>query len=1309
MIHIFKSVAAKLWALALGLIVLAGVLVGSLHLLLPWASEYREQLSEDLSQVLGAPVRIARLGARLSGLSPELSLHGVEILDAVSRDVKLRFAEVHLRINLPASLRSGQTQVRRATIVGARLTLVRQLDGRLTLVGLGENQASPTQGVSLTPFLADGRLWLRNSELVWDNRQTGLAPLRFTKVDAQLLNAGRRHQLELRAGIAGAKRGRLNLRADLFGDAASPQHWRGELYARAEGVALQALVAPFLGAGEALAGELDLELWGQLSDGRLRRVDGSLALQNMDMTLDAHTARLFDRLSAGVALQRQTDSLWALSLQQLAWTRDARSRPATDLALRLRHGGGGRLLAGTVGELWLEDLSAWAQAALPGSDVALRLAAMNPRGRLSGLQLRLETQPGEPLQWQLAGALQDLFLEPQGNIPGVHGLDLSFQADQDHGRARIDARDLEVRFSELFRWPLPAQQLTGDLLWRHTPAEGFELNSDEIVLITPDIRTRSRLYLSMPRAGSPFLDLQTDYWDADGSSTGRYLPAGILSKELVDWLDRAIVSGHVPVGSFVFRGPVDAFPFYREQGRFQVLFGVQDTILDYQEGWPRLEEIVAEVQFLNEGLDIELYEGKLLESQVHSARMHLPDMDDSRLLHIAGEVRGPFADAFRVLRETPLAESQARYIKGMRARGRSRVVLDFDIPVQAGEEYRIDGHIRWHKAGLLLDDFDLRLEGLEGRLRFNDHGVFADALQARLWGRPIQVKVNTTLAEGAKPASTRLDVGLQLDTQTLAEAYPHPLWDSLDGSAAAHLELDIEHASQAVVELPMHYRLRSKLRGLAVQLPSPLGKRYAESRTLELAGDLPVGQESLIRAVYGDIAGAFKLGRDAGQELQLDGGEVQCSTGRPLAVGQPGISLSGQLSKVDLAGWQDWWREQASWWDRGPAENGAATSHRVQLAIDELQLPGGGLRDVQLAMLRTPNAWEAEVKAERLSGSIRLPDEPRRVPISVQLEHWNLNLDEWQPDSPVADPADWPDPRRTPGLFLSVEQFKLGDRSLGRLSLKALPSEDGLDIKEASLQGPELELKASGAWRAGKTGQETRLQLEAKSPNFGQALQTLGFTSSISEAPAEVKADLAWAAPPMELSLANLNGELDIHIGQGRVQEVNPGMGRLLGLLNLGALSRRLTLDFSDLFGKGYAFDHIEGRFVLQDGNARADPIRIIGPSADLRITGRTGLVARDYDQQVTVTPEISTALPVAGAIAGGPAVGVALLLAQRIMGNEVNKLSRFQYRVEGPWEKPRIQRVSKQDEEASVRLLQPSAGAQAGEESPADSGVFVH
>ena len=79
---------------------------------------------------------------------------------------------------------------------------------------------------------------------------------------------------------------------------------------------------------------------------------------------------------------------------------------------------------------------------------------------------------------------------------------------------------------------------------------------------------------------------------------------------------------------------------------------------------------------------------------------------------------------------------------------------------------------------------------------------------------------------------------------------------------------------------------------------------------------------------------------------------------------------------------------------------------------------------------------------------------------------------------------------------------------------------------------------------------------------------------------------------------------------------------------------------------------------------------------ADIFISGNIGLVKHDYDQTAVVTPRLTASLPLAGALAGGPAVGAALFLADKLFGSTVNKITEIHYEIKGSWENPTITRV---------------------------------
>ncbi|MCX5511726.1 AsmA-like C-terminal region-containing protein, partial [Pseudomonas sp. BJa3] len=82
------------------------------------------------------------------------------------------------------------------------------------------------------------------------------------------------------------------------------------------------------------------------------------------------------------------------------------------------------------------------------------------------------------------------------------------------------------------------------------------------------------------------------------------------------------------------------------------------------------------------------------------------------------------------------------------------------------------------------------------------------------------------------------------------------------------------------------------------------------------------------------------------------------------------------------------------------------------------------------------------------------------------------------------------------------------------------------------------------------------------------------------------------------------------------------GAGRVLGLLSVAEVRRRLMLDLSDFFSKGFAFNRIDGDIRIAGGLARSDNLMIDGPAAEIQIRGDTDLRSERFDQTVDVKPK---------------------------------------------------------------------------------------
>jgi uncharacterized protein YhdP len=130
-------------------------------------------------------------------------------------------------------------------------------------------------------------------------------------------------------------------------------------------------------------------------------------------------------------------------------------------------------------------------------------------------------------------------------------------------------------------------------------------------------------------------------------------------------------------------------------------------------------------------------------------------------------------------------------------------------------------------------------------------------------------------------------------------------------------------------------------------------------------------------------------------------------------------------------------------------------------------------------------------------------------------------------------------------------------------------------------------------------------------------------------------------------------------------------VGRLFGLLSLQSLPRRLSLDFRDLFSDGFAFDKISANAKIDNGILRSNDFFMTGPAAEANIKGETNLKTETQNLKVKVTPHISDSLSLA-ALAGGPIVGAAAFVAQKILKDPFNKIASSEYVITGTWDNPK-------------------------------------
>lgn len=1245
---------------ALASLVLFGALLSALFQLAVMALPgYREQLSGYVSRVANRPIEIGGVALGWRGLAPRLDLENI-VLYAEPDDATPALSAERLRIGFGLlRLLRGDTFPDRIELSG--LELVAEIDehDRLRLRGLDTAGGQKTQYDWSRELSRFDAILLEDCSLLLDDARLGGEPTRL-----RLLHASARRRiggasfeglLELPDAVGES----VELEGRVHGDLARIETLQGRWSLAVENLArLPWLEARLPGRPRLQFEATDLTLAGGIERGRFQGVE----MQAQAAAVSAHRgsgkARLHDLQFEARA--RPSGSGWTLEVPALQVSGDSGPWPATSLRLHWNPlAPAGHELEVDADYLRLQDLLPW--FALGGAGPLARLQGLS--GEINALVARARLGQGRPT-YSLRARLQGLSLAPAERMPGLSGLSGELSATETGGRLSLAAAPFELRYPRLFAQPLPLEQLSGRLDWTRE-AVGWRLSLPEYRWQGLGTQGEGQMQLLLPAdpAQSAQLVLAARFSGEDVTRLKPYKPL-VWGEHLRNWLDRAILAGRLPRGELKLEGRLADFPFSQNRGLFSLALDVADGRLAFAPDWPAAEQVVARLQFRDGGLSIDGEGGRLSGNRVGRFQAQIPEFKDAELA-ITGEVEGDGARFYDFLRASPLAPRLSGLLTRTRVAGPASVSLSIGVPLRDVRQTQVQGRALLKGVELQYGGLDEPFRDLRGAIEFDNDGVSAQGVTGTLYGVPATAALYP-LGRGVTRLEAGFEYGVQADGAGLSRYVPVFLRPRLQGSSQWRAEIVLGR------DVGAGLALTTDLRGVAVDLPAPLGKA-AETPTplvLGLGGSETAGLR--VGVSYGARLGAdvvFETAADG--TLQARRALLRLGSGEVPSASEDGLRIIGQVADLDLGTW-------LAAFTRGALESPTAQGlslQGVQLQVAQLRLQGHAIEDLRLAYRPEADGWSASLQGERADGELRWRRQPEP---QLQARFKRLQLSAREQSTPAAAtraPADPIDPGLQPTLDIDCESLRLGDAQLGRLRLVTTRVDAGQQIQLFDVRGGELALSASGEWLRRGGASSARLGFEVQSREVSRLLRGLGYAENLSAEQSRFDGQLSWPASAAGLEWAQASGKLKLDLQRGTLRAVEPGAGRVLGLINFYALPRRLTLDFSDVVSRGLGFDRVRGSFDLGGGNAVTQDLAIIAPSLKMELRGRVGLAARDYDQRVTVYPDVSAGFTLGALLLGGPAAGALALIAQEVLDKPLDQATQLSYRVTGSWDNPQIER----------------------------------
>lgn len=582
------------------------------------------------------------------------------------------------------------------------------------------------------------------------------------------------------------------------------------------------------------------------------------------------------------------------------------------------------------------------------------------------------------------------------------------------------------------------------------------------------------------------------------------------------------------------------------------------------------------------------------------------------LLLINGSGALRLDDGLSFLRNSPLAEYGGDMLQTLQGRGDAELTLSLDIPLSAAAHQTHETRV---KGELHLSEGELDVtEAVQLRALNGTLGFSEKQFVAqRIDANLFDRPVKmVVLSEGGSDSRVVIAARGRADVQQLQQKFNLPILSRLQGETEWQSSLVIPRQRGQSAQLLLH----ASLDEIRSDLPPPLHQQPQPGEYIGLQLQLGDEGDGEYRLQYAQRFGAvWKMAGEAEQRF-LERVQVRLGENAPLMLPQwKQIELVGTADGVDLPAWQ-------------------------QLLADGI------------------------VQTDRESRA--------NLPIHVNMNRLGLRVINRKQDKEL-DTEKTERLGEMPYVDFHVAQLEYEGTRIGKVRFVLQPMSDRMLMENVRIEGDDFFVDGSGSWTM-KDGTELTYTLQAKS--LERMMKQLGFVSVIREGNTHSSGRLRWAGSPLEVSLSRLNGELNLKVEEGSIVDAEPGAGRLLGVLSLQALPRRLFLDFSDLFGEGLSFSEISADMRINDGNAYTSNLTMESIPAKVLITGRTGLIDEDFDQQVVVVPELSDTVSVAGALALGPQAAAILMLLQKVFESEIDAATMTHYRLTGSWAEPKIERI---------------------------------
>ncbi|GEM_PF-7068425 len=1254
--------------------VCVGAFITVTRVLMPYLDTYRADFEVLAGDLLDRQVKIERISAWWEGVEPVFRFDHLNVLDEDKKKPLLEVGRLQVNIDIMRSLLHRRLEVDSLTIEGVSLKVHQANTGDLSVNGLSSLTVSDkniNQSLDVNELLGwlltQPTLIFDNINVDWSNVDGETFPVSITSIG--LHNSGNNHVLSGKLYLRKRESDIVEFNLDVTGNWREAEKMRAALYAHVSNIELPDWVGEYnifdkqisegVGAGK---------LWAWWESGRLTRAQ--LLFQVQNVLLKSKDGGADDKLNfsyGNLGWEFRGKHNWSLGGDHLLFSFPDHTSNVSQFQLHKL----GKHTDHSKTELWinyldLQDISRLfiGSAFLP-KPVRPLLKDLSMTGTVRNIKAVLEGDDPSIDSVRATAHFDNLGFKPLGRMPGLKGFSGRLNWENGRGDLHILSTNAELTDNALFLRPIHLTYLQGDINVEKLPDEGYRIRAKQMRGNNHNVNTYLNASFDIPKEGSPGINLLASVNLNNLKDVIYYLPTENFSATFIDWMKQAFVVGKGET-TVIWRGalgdhlfPYDAHP---SDGTFALKGSLNDVDFQINHDWPVFKNVMSEVDVLGSHIKLKVDSGKVLNSTITSLTADIPKIQKGEAisLQLSGEIDTSGEDLLRYVKESPLKDNLGNVLKDDVSQGPAELNLSLFLPLERlGEDLKVFGELNLKGVDYKIHSWPFAFKDAHGLLKFNETGLLPSEIKAIFWNQPLTLAMKTYQSDNSFGLKGEIESIISMED--IGKYFGYGIDRFIVGDVNYRADFDVK-TKRGVVDTTVE--ATSNLQGANIKMPLPLTKPLDAARELNLSLSIHDNQFSEIKYSYADaVKGVVKF------KHNNFGGKITST------------------NALTLFHWSDW----KAYLD-GPSKGISAHKttdmlkqyiDRVSITVGDLTIMGQSLSDALLSVSPKPDAWLLQIDSDAILGELSIPDKFTTGQFTGKFKQ--LHIAPLPVDFNTA--SDAMAPEILPAIKMDAKDFSFGKKQFGETHLRLVPGDNRIVIERLETNSPALSIDATGEWSWENESNKTHVAGSVTTEDLEALFKQWEYNSAVIGSTGQAVFDFSWPDVPYKVDFTTIMGTVSADMGSGHIVNVDDDtatkltLGKFINLLSIETIAKRLTLNFSDMTKKGYYFNELQTNLIFSNNNLNIEKMNLDGVVADLKIAGRVGLIARDYDLILDVAPNYTGSLPiVAGIITVNPLVGVATWAVDRLIRGPVEKITSFHYTVEGPWAEPVVTQVSEKD-----------------------------